>query len=172
MSSAALRNTVVIIAVVAVAWLGWGWMFPDDEAQIREVLDRIAEGVSGGSSEGEVGRLARAASLRNDFDPDIVVDAGAPFARLKGRDAVIGTAARLSGSMRNLEITFADVEIQVSADRAQAHAAMTAEARFDEGAGGRGIDARELDVSFRRLDGRWVVSEVALIRALQPLDAR
>jgi hypothetical protein len=171
-SATAVRNLVVLVALVGGTWGLWQWWFPSDEAVIRGVLDRIADGVSGGSGESEVGRLARAAALRNDLHPEIHVDAGAPLTRVKGRDAVIGMAARLNGAIRNLDVSFDDVDVSVSPDGETATASMSAVARFDEGTGGRGLEARELNMLFNRLDGRWVLTEVAMIRPLQPVQGR
>jgi hypothetical protein len=151
--------------------MGWQWLFPSDEAQIAALLERIADGVSGGAEEGSMGRLARAASLRDEFAPDVTVDAGPPFQRIKGREAIIALAARTGGAVRNLTISFPDVAIAVASDRQSATAVVTAEARFDED-GGRGIDARELELAFTRLEGDWVISVVTLVRPIERLDGR
>jgi hypothetical protein len=166
-----IRNLVIAAAVGAGLWYGWHWLSPSDEAQIVAVLERIAEGVSGGADQGDVARLARAASLRNEFAPDVTVDAGPPFARLNGREAIIGAAARTSGSVRNLAITFPDVSVAVAPDRQSATAVVTAEARFDDG-GRRTLDARELELAFTRHEGNWVISAVTLVRPLDRLDER
>ena len=166
-----IRHLGFIALAAAALYFGWRWWFPSDEAQIHAVLDRIAEGIGSGASDGEVGRLARAAGLRNDLDPNVVIEAGEPFARLTGRDTAIGMAARLNSTARNLEVDFEDVEITVHDGRTTADVSLSAIARFDEG-GGRGLDARELNVIFKRLDGRWVVAEVTLVRALQPIGGR
>ena len=163
-----IRNLIIVVAVAASLWFGWQWLFPSDEARIVSVLERIADGVSSGADEGNMGRLARAASLRNEFAPDVTVDAGPPFQRIRGRDAIVGVAARTSDTVRNLEITFPDVAITVAPDRQSATAVVTAEARFDEG-GGPGIDARELELEFTRMDDDWVISAVTLVQALQRL---
>lgn len=163
-----IRNLVIAVAAAAVLWFGWQWLNPSDEAEIAAVLARVADGVSSAAGEGDVGRLARAASLRNEFAPDVVVDAGPPFQRIRGREAIIGAAARTSGSVRNLSISFPDMAITVAPDRRSATALVTAEARFDDG-GGRGIDARELELEFTRTDGNWVIAAVTLVEALQRL---
>lgn len=166
-----IRTLVLVVVAAAAIWLGWRWLVPDDEAQINAVLERIADGIGSGAAEGEVGRLARAASIRTALAPDVVVDAGPPFQRLQGRDAIIGAAARTSATVRNLDIRFPDVSIVVAPDRRSASAVVTAEARFDDGAR-RGLDARELDIAFTRLDGAWVVSGVTLVQPLRRLDGR
>ena len=165
------RHIVLVAVLCAGLWLGWTWLFPSDEAQIAALLERIADGVSSGASEGDVGRLARAASLRDEFAPDVLVDAGPPFQRLQGREAIIGAAARASGRVRNLDVSFPDVSIVVAPDRQSASAVVTAEARFDDESG-RVLDARELDIGFLRPDGTWMISAVTVVRPLQPLDGR
>jgi hypothetical protein len=169
---AAIRLVVLLAVVAAAGWYGWRWMFPDDEAAIRAVLGRIAEGVSAGAAgNGNMERLARVASLRHELAPDITVDAGPPFQRLTGREAIIGTAASLSGSTRDLQVRFEDVEITVEPSRQRAEVTLTVEARTRDAADG-GLDSRELEVIFRRVEGRWVVANVALIRALEPMGRR
>jgi hypothetical protein len=170
-----MRNTIRIIAVVAAlagaATYGWQWLFPDDEAQIHALLERIAGGVGAGDrDDGDMSRLARAAALRHDFDPDVTIDAGPPFEKLRGDDAIIGAAATVHGSVRNLVVSFTDVTIHVDPAPGGATANLTAEARFDAAGGGRGVEARELDVAFRRIDGSWVVSAVTFVQTLRRLD--
>jgi hypothetical protein len=168
-----IRIVVLVAVVAAAAWYGWRWVFPDDEAAIRAVLSRIEEGVSAGegAGDGDMNRLARAASLRHELAPDITVDAGPPFQRLTGRDAIIGAAASVSGSRRDLQVRFQDVDIAVEPSGERAEVTLTAEARSRDAADG-GLDSRELQVIFRRLEGRWVVANVTLIRALDPMDNR
>ena len=166
-----IRVIVVASMIAAAGWYGWRWLFPSDETAIHAVLERIAGGVEGGGAESAASRLARAAALRREFDPEVTVDAGPPFTRLSGRDAIIGTMARLNGSVRNLDVDFSDVTIRIDPDRHGATANLTAEARFDD-VGGGGFDARELDVTFTRTEGAWVVSAVTLVQPLRRLDQR
>ena len=167
------RRVLLLAVIVAALWFGWRWLFPNDETQITSVLERISEGVGG--SEGGDGRgggidaIARAASLRSEFAPDVTVDAGPPFERITGRDALIGAAARVNGTTRGLEIRFPDVTITVAPDRRSAIVIATAEARFDDPAGGRSFDARELEIRFTRLEGEWVIAAVTLMQPLQRL---
>jgi hypothetical protein len=163
---------VAIAVVIAGLWFGYRWLFPSDEAQIREVLDRIAEAVGNGAEEGEIERLARAASLRNYLDAGVKVDAGPPFKEVSGRDVVIGTASKLNSTIRELEIRFIDVQISLAPDRSTANVYMTAEARFRGPQDDSGIEARELDVLFRKIEGNWVVSAVAFVRTLEPVTPR
>jgi hypothetical protein len=164
---------IVIVAVMAVGgWYGWHWLFPDDEAMIRAVLTRIEESIGGSGTEGDLGRLAKVAALRSELDQKITIDAGPPFSRLSGRDAVLGAAARLNTSVPDLEIRFVDVQVSLAADRRTANAYMTAEASFHDARSGQAFEARELDVTFRKLDGAWVIAEANLVRTLEPVSPR
>ena len=168
-----MRNTIRTVALLAAlagaVTYGWRWLFPSDEAQIQAVLERIADALSG-DADGDVNRLARAASLRNQFDPEVTIDPGPPFGALRGRDTVISTAATAHSAVRNLELSFADVTVLVDSVRRAATANLTAEARFNNVRGGRGADARALEVAFTRIDGAWVVSSVTAARPLRRFD--
>jgi hypothetical protein len=163
-----IKPLIVTAVAAAVLWFGWHWIFPSDEAQIVAVLERIATGISSAADEGDVGRIARAASLRDDLAPDVTVEAGAPLRRLTGRDAVIGAAATTSGRVRNLTVTFPDVSVAVAPDGQSATAVVTAEVRFDAREG-RSIDARELELEFSRADGQWVISSIVVVETLKRL---
>lgn len=166
-----IKHVALVFAAAAGLWVGWQWLFPSDEAQIAAVLERIADGVSGGAEQGSVGRLARAAALANEFAADVTVDAGPPFERITGREAIVAVVARRAGTARNLTVTFPDVAIAIAPDRQSATAVVTAEARFDDG-GTRSMDARELELAFTRQESTWVISAVAVVRPLERLDGR
>jgi hypothetical protein len=164
------KRFVIIVCALAALWFGWRWAFPSDEAQIHRVLDRIAKAAgSGAVGESDVARIARSMSIRSALDPKITVDAGPPFRATSGRDVLIGTVARLNTTMKDLEVRFADVQISVDPSRTSAKVHTTAEALFHDARGDRGLEARELDLTFRRLQGDWVVSQVAPVRTLRPV---
>jgi ketosteroid isomerase-like protein len=161
-----MRAVLSAVVLAAVLWAGWHWWLPDDERRIRQVLARVAEGVSGDG--GGLDALARLAAVQEEFHPDVIVEAGPPFQRLVGRQAIVGAAARVRTTARNFELTFPDVEVLVAEDRQSATAAVTAQATFDEGQGRR-LEARELELGFTRSEDRWVISSVALVEPLKRL---
>lgn len=168
------HRLLTVVVLIPALYFGWLWLFPSDEAQITAVLEDIADGIArndageGGGS-GTLGAVARAAALQEHFALDAVVEAGAPFQRLTGRQAIVAAAARVSVAVPNLEVSFPDLAIAVADDRQTATAVVTAEARFND-AGRRVMDARELEMTFSRLEGRWVISMVTLIQPLERLD--
>lgn len=164
------QRLLLVVVGLAVLWFGYRRLFPDDEARIRAVLEQIADAVgSGAGDESDVSRLARAGSMRNHLEPQITVDAGPPFSRMIGRDTIVGTVARLRGSVDDLEVEFDDVQVAIGPDHTTARVYLTAEARYRDGSGARGLEARELDLTFRKLEDKWVVASIALVRTLEPL---
>lgn len=166
------HRLLTVVVLIPALYFGWLWLFPSDEAQITAVLEDIADGIArndAGEGGGTLGAVARAAALQEHFALDAVVEAGAPFQRLSGRQAIVAAAARVSVAVPNLEVSFPDVAIAVADDRQTATAVVTAEARFND-AGRRVMDARELEMAFSRLEGRWVISMVTLIQPLERLD--
>lgn len=164
------RRIVLVVAVVAVMWFGWRWLWPDDEAQIRAMLGRIADGLGGESAASAIGAVARVAALQQEFHPDATVDAGPPFQRLVGRPAIISAAGRARASIHNLEIRFPDVDVTIAANGDTATAVVTVEAYFNQAGEPRSIEARELEMAFARTDDRWVISQVTLLQPLERLD--
>jgi hypothetical protein len=113
--------------------------------------------------------LGRAAALREEFAPDVKVDAGSPFARIDGRDALLATAARLRGMVPELDVRFVDVDVAVDGEGRAARVSATAEARFRRaGSEAREVDARELDIDYGKAAGRWVITSVRLVDVLKP----
>ena len=175
-----MRRVSLTIAVMAAVWFGWQWMFPSDEAEIIATLARIAAALessdasdaAGASRSGPaVSGLGRVAALQSEFTPDAVVNAGPPFERLLGRQAIVSAAARVHVAARNLTVRFSDISVVVANDRQTARVSAVAEAEFD-GPDGRTFDARELDIQFTRHDARWVIVEVTMIQAIERLDTR
>lgn len=166
------RTILLVVALAGGGWLAWQWWFPGDEAQIRAVLDRIADGVGSEAGDTRLARVARATALQDELDETIVVELGPPFERLDGRQRVMGAVARVTAAMEGLEVELADVDVVVGANRQEAAVTLTAEAQFEQAGGSRGFEARELHLTFRRAEGRWVVDGVTLVRTLEPVGER
>lgn len=165
-----IRKALMAAALAAAAWYGWQWLFPDDEARIAAVLARIADAVQEEGSQ-PAASLARAARIARELAPEVTVDAGPPFDRVAGREALAAAAARARSRVQDLEIRFPEMDIVVSPERETALARVTAEARF-VGASGQVREARELEIGFVRREGEWLVGSVVLVRAIDRLDGR
>jgi hypothetical protein len=176
-----MRRLLVIVALAAAVWFGWQRLFPSDTAQIEALFGRVAESLTnedasedatGAGRAGGLEALARVAALQNEFTVDATVDGGAPFQRLAGRQAIVAAAARVRAGVRNLAVRFPDIAMEFGDNRDEAHAQVTAEARFDEESGVRATDIRELQVTLVRIDGEWKIKSVTATSPLERLDER
>lgn len=165
------RRIAIIAAVLGLLVFGWRSLFPSDEAQIRAVLARVADGLSAPVEGGRALAIAaRVAALQQEFSTDVVVEAGAPLQRLVGRQEVISAIGRLSVSVYQLEVRFPEIAVTIRDEDPTATAIVTAEAHFNQTGGERTFEARELEMTFTRNDDRWVIASVTLIQPLERLD--
>jgi hypothetical protein len=149
-----------VIAVCAVA------CGDSDERAIRNQMSAIAESLTVPENDGELGRIARIAALRNVLAPDIAVSTGVaarPGAEvppaLVGRDAVLALVGRWVPPAGGVTIEFVDMQVTLDASRVGAQVYCTA--RISSGTDERPVvDARELTIGFSKIDGSWLIASV------------
>jgi hypothetical protein len=137
-----------------------------DERAIRNQLSVIGESLTVPPNDGDLGRIARIATLRNALAPDIQVSIGVPGgpgsripSAIAGRDAVLALAGRWAPPAGGVTVEFVDTQVTMHENRAGAQVYCTA--RVTSGPPEHPVvDARELMISFVKLDGAWVVSAV------------
>ena len=149
---------VIVTALAACA--------PSEEREIRNELAVIAEALSVPANDGDLGRLARIASLRRALAPDVQVSTGVPSLpgaqippEISGRDSVLALAGRWSPPPGGVTVEFVDVNVTLDASRTGAQVYCTVKA-----ASGPGekpvVDARELTIMFARIGGEWLITSV------------
>ena len=162
-----LPQVVIVVALVALGYFGYRWYAgTGDEGRIRAALEELAAAVSEPGAEG-LAQMTRAAALGGFFAPDVEVDLGPPFAPFRGRDTIMAMAAKAAVPGQGLDVRFVDVEVDVAPGGADAVARMTATVAERGVAADRGIDARELEMAWRKVDGDWVIARVTGIETLQ-----
>ena len=137
-----------------------------DVRAIEDQMSAIEKALTVPGSEGELGRVARIASLRNRLAENIQISTGstaAPGARippeLVGRDAVLALAARWAPPAGGVTVEFVDAQITLDPSNVTAQVYCTVQAT--SGTPDRPVvDARELTVGFSKIDGEWLVSSV------------
>jgi hypothetical protein len=163
-----MRRLVIPALVAVLAYTAWT-MWPSEEARIRARLDDLGGAVSMGleKHETQMARLARVARLRQFLAPDLYLDVGAPYQPIEGRDVVLGMVAKAALPPRDVIVRFVDVQVTIDPAGGQAIAYLTAEASSQTSEGAREIDARELQLTLRKVEGEWIVTRVEVLRTLQ-----
>lgn len=167
MTRAALARVVVVAAALAVAIWAFYTFWPSDERAIRRQLDALAATVSEDAVEG-LGSVARAAQVGAYFTDDVVVELGQGMAPLHGRESVIGMAARLPPGPGGYDLRFEDVTVNIGPqpEAADVNAAAMLTRRNDA-TGERSVDAREVSLGMRKVDGVWRIARVTAVDTLR-----
>lgn len=147
-----------VAVVVAVAYLR------SDRRQIHRQLDALAETASVAGSQSDFERLARAARLAGFFTEDVVIRRSEDnSAFVGGRGAVAGMASQVAAAHRAMNVSISNVEITI-ADAANATADMTVVVSTND-ADVESVDLREAAVTFRKVNGTWLISQAQVLPA-------
>ncbi len=154
------------LALAGGAALAWWLLFPSEERVIRRLFADLAADANSAFAATGLARMTGAAGIAGYFTEDVRVEAaGVP--PIVGRAALLAVAAHPAAE-RNLRVAFVDVQVTVAPDRRTASAYLTLQITGDEpGSGNRTIDARELEVTLQKSDGRWLI---AAARTVDTLD--
>ena len=162
----ALTRTIVVAIGVAVIGLAVYLLRPSEERRVRARLEAGAKALSVPAGETDFARLARLVELRGFLAEDAVVR----FARegqapIHGRDAIVGLAARALAPMgARVELH----EVRVTMRDANTVADVMLEVRLlsqDPAAESPIIDARSVGLTWRKVDGTWVVVNVRVMES-------
>ena len=149
------RTLSLLVALVLVAGTYFSlrpWL-SDDERAIRMRLRELAETATLVQAEQSVARFGLAVSIGRFFTPDVTIDLGAPFQTIHGRDVVAVLVAAAPVPPRGMRVEFVDVQVWIGADRQSAVGYLTATGAVSDPTGENFMDARELEMGFRKMDG-------------------
>lgn len=150
---------VVVVSLVAVA--AWRYWRPNDERDVRRRLNALASDFNESTTDG-LGAVARAARMGAYFTEDIVVDLGQGAPPIRGRETMMGMAARLQPRTAAFSVELLDINVKISPPSA-ADVSLTAAFRRRNPATGEEIDAQELALRMSKADGEWRISHVTAV---------
>jgi hypothetical protein len=162
------RAAGVVLAVLALgaAYGVWRAYFRAEETIVRDRLEALVAELNEGTADG-LGLVARAAKIGSFFTEDVVVDLGEGSEPIRGRETVIGMAARLEPRTAALTVAIHDVNVTI-AEGGTADVDLTATfTRREESAREPSIDAREFELGMRKVNGEWLIARVT---AVEPLN--
>ena len=163
------KRAFVIALVAVAAVVVWLLTQDGDQRLIRKNLDRLAAAAykpRGAVIEG-LDIFKRVAVIQSLFTADCVISAGEPAPEMKGTDELCAIFSQGIKTVKELKILFKDVSVAVAPDHASATVAMTVEAigaDFQES--GRRFDAREVEVAWKKAEGKWKIAAVKEVQTL------
>ncbi|HEV2320143.1 MAG TPA: nuclear transport factor 2 family protein [Verrucomicrobiae bacterium] len=160
-----LRVIVVIALAVLAVWL-WTAFFPRPEGAIRKQLAKLAEDVSFSQNENNLMKIADAQSVADFFSSNVEVNITIPEHEqqtLAGRDEIRAAALASLQQATELNVKFPDVNVTVAPDRYSATADVTLDVKVS---GERDAIIQELNISFRKIEGQWLISKVETVQGV------
>ncbi len=150
-----------------------------DEYRIKKKLKSLAALVtkSKGVDEKGLALIARAAALKKLFARDCSVSLGeyVPGIRdmgefvpdMLGIEEVVGMYTMAMRSISDIKVTFHDISVTIGDNRKTANTYMTAKVKCAECfEGDEGIDAREFEMEWEKVEGKWRIKEVKEVETL------
>jgi hypothetical protein len=159
---------VVAAALVgAVAFALWRTREGSDEKQIRGRIEALRDEVNASTKDG-FGTAARATQIGTYFTEDAVVDLGGGAVPIRGRETLMGMAARLRPRTAAFRLDLDDVGVEIVPGGTAADVLLTASfVRRVFSTGEESRDAREFALVLAKADGVWRISRITAIDTLR-----
>jgi hypothetical protein len=170
-----VSRVIVLVALAAVGvWL-WTIFFPSPEKIIRKRMVKLAQDVSFSQDENNLIKIAEAQNVPGFFSSNVEVNITIPGHEqqtMTGRDEIRTAALASRQAATDLDVKFPDVSVTVAPDRNSATADVTMDATMDATISGeRDAIIQELNITFQKTDGQWLISRVETVQAVsRPKD--
>ncbi len=160
-----MRRTLLAVAAVGGILAGL-YFWPSDARAIQRTLSAAADAASSPAGEGDLQRVARAASLAKCLATDVVVDAGPDGPAVRGREMVVGLVSRLRPAGA-ATVDAADVRLIIDGPARRATADVLVRVTATGGGEVDPFDATELTVELTKIDGDWLIARVTRVPGLR-----
>ena len=138
-----------------------------DESQIRKNLGLLRGLLEKSSDENPIAALGKARKAGTFFVDDCNVRVGSPVPDINGNGQLVAIVQQARKSAYEVKVRFSDISVLISDDRNTASVSMTASAiACEAGGAGRNIEAREVEMSWVKLDRVWKIKEVRAVETL------
>lgn len=161
-----LRLFVFTLLIGAGIWL-WLYFYPSPEEAIRRQLKRLGEAASFDGSESMIARGVAAQNIAGFFGPEVRmnIEPRGLFEEETTRQDISQRVMffRSLPGIRSFKVQILDPVITMAADKKNAVVEVTVNA---ESAGERHLFVQELKLTFKEIEGKWLISGVETVRTL------
>lgn len=167
MTRTSVVRGAVIVALAVLAYFAWRSRATDDEREILARLGALRNDINASATDG-LGTVAHAARIGSYFSDDVVIELGEGASAIRGRDTLIGIAARLQPRTAAFRVELDDVSVEMVPDAAAAEVTLTASfVRRSLTSGEESRDAREFALVCKKSGGAWQIARVTAIDTLR-----
>jgi hypothetical protein len=158
-------RVILVAALVALGFWGWGVFFPSPEKVIRKRLGELATVASFSSKEGLVAQAWNASVLGEFFTPDVEVTVNVPGTQqtLSGRDELLQKAVGARRMVSSLTIEFPDITVAVAPDKNSAVVNLTARGQVS---GQKDFYLQELRLRMIKVKRDWLIDQIETVKTL------
>lgn len=164
-----MKSIRTIITLVAVAAIGFGiyyWLFPPAEKVIRKRLTKLAEAISA-RPQGNISTMANVNRIGSFFHPNVSITVegfGTELASLQGRGELQQTALAARQRLSAISVEFYNVEILVAPSKTNATATATAIVKINEDANAQ---VQDIKLEFEKYDREWLIRSAIPSKSLK-----
>ena len=160
------RKAIVIACIVLAAAAALYLLTRDrDEQRIRKNLALLADTVTKpGEGIGEIPLMGRTRTVQSLFTDDCTISVGRPVPDVTGIQQLTTVYFQAMRMTDAIEVTFHDVSVAIGDDGVSATTTMTAKATR---AKDRAIEAREVELTWKKLEGKWRIHRAESVRVLR-----
>jgi hypothetical protein len=165
-----LKNLkITLLGVIAVAALIWSvkTFFAGDETQIRKQIEKLEKTVSFDAEDGNIETMSKVRTLQSLFTEDVNIEFKGDYGgsrQIEGRKEVQQSALAARAQAEALEASLHDLVITLTEDASGAVVEATGRARIP---GENQEFFQELVLTWVKIEGEWLISEVRTIEALR-----
>ena len=161
------KRVQIGLLVAAVAAVAWFWMRASPaEREIRRMFSDLTAEFNSSATDG-LSTVTRAARIGGFFSDDVVVELGEGSPPIRGRETLIGMAARLRPRTAGFELELKDVQVELIDDRHGEVVLTAVIRRRSQASGEESLDAREFSADVHRDEGRWRIRRIVAIDTLR-----
>lgn len=165
----AFRLVLLAVAAALGIWL-WTVLFPSPQKIIRQRLEAVARRVSFTTDENKLASLTDAQGLAAYFATNAEINVEVPGRDqfiLSGRNEITQAALTARSMISSLSVRFLDISVTVAPNRRSATVDLTVDANISDQ---RDAVVQETKITFRKIDGEWLITRVETVRTLSTLD--
>ena len=157
----------MLLALAPAAWFAWRSRGSRDEREIRERIEALRNEMNASTLDG-LGTLAHAAHIGSYFTEDVTIDLGRGATPIRGRETLMGMAARLQPRTAAFRVELDDISVELAPGAKTADVLLTASfVQRSLSTGEESRDAREFSLVCQKTAGTWQIARVTGIDTLR-----
>ena len=161
-----LRTIITLLAIGAIGFGIYYWLFPPPEKVIRKRLTKLSEAISA-RPQGNIATVANVNRIGSFFHSNVSISVegyGADLGSVQGRGELQQTALAARQRVGSISVEFYNINITVAPSKTNATVTATAIIKLNDDAN---ANVQEVQLTFEKLDRDWLIRSAAPAKSLK-----